>query len=355
MVRVRGRFAPNSSNRDATPQAVIQMPFKQVAIVAAVLCTLGLAGCAHLPNAADEAAQRAEGEQLVARLVSQATPDSLASAALLVPFAGGTRAEGLDLIARAEALAPERAEFVWEERELCENPKCAAAVEIEAHLKAIDPGNGFAWLQDLKRAQANGSSIEVTAALNRMGAGPRITVYWSALEVMLFDALALPDAAQRATSHARSIADRAVRAIGILAAFSLPIRSLGDACQLQNLEEPGRRTACERLVARLEEADTVLLQSYALSIQERWWPAQSTQGEIVGAKRRRLDYVIARSSAVRLRMNHNVAIRVQGARRYAREEEVDIAVLKAYRIPLEPPPGWQDTWHQEYVPPHPAQ
>jgi hypothetical protein len=106
MERVRGTFAPTCSSGAAAPQAVIQMLFKQAAIVAAVLCTLGLTGCAHMPNAADEAAQRAAAVQLVSRLVSQATPDSLASAALFGSLAGRTREDGLDLIARAEALAP---------------------------------------------------------------------------------------------------------------------------------------------------------------------------------------------------------------------------------------------------------
>jgi hypothetical protein len=221
-------------------------------------------------------------------------------------------------------------------------------------LRAIDPENGFAWLADLTRAQAAGSAADVTAAVARIGASARTTIYWNKVQVMLFDAMAAPDPSGRENRYERNVATRAVEAIGVLAAFIIPLRPLGHACTLPKLEESGRRAACGAMVALLEQSDTVLAQSYALSIQERWWPAGSSEREVVRAKRRRLDYVIAMSSQERLRLNHEMAIRIDAARRYTREEDVDIAVLKAHRIPLEPPPGWNDTWHQEFVPTGPA-
>jgi hypothetical protein len=330
------------------------MQSAQGVITTTALWALGLTGCAHTLTAVDAAAERADRIQVIARLVLEGAPDALASAALLAPVAGETNAESLDLIARAVALAPERADLVWEQRMLCERSKCESAAAIEARLKTIDPENGYAWLADLQRAQNGGSAADITKAIGRIGASARISVYWNRLEVMLFDALGGSDPAPRRNRLDRDVADRAIYAIGILAALSMPMRPPGSACRAQDLEDPGRRTACAALVARMEQADTVLIQSYALSIQERWWAAGTAQRELLRAKRRKLDYEIAMSSKVHLRINRDMAIRMQAARRFAREEDVNIAVLRAYHIAPDPPPGWRDTLHQEFVPPAPV-
>jgi hypothetical protein len=96
------------------------------------------------------------------------------------------------------------------------------------------------------------------------------------------------------------------------------------------------------MATRMELSDTVLTQSLALSMQERWWPANSAQRDTLRIKRRQLDYEMQMSGQLRWRMNHDMAIRIEAARKSEREEDVMLAVMKAYGIPLTAPSDWKD-------------
>jgi len=86
----------------------------------------------------------------------------------------------------------------------------------------------------------------------------------------------------------------------------------------------------------------VIAQSLALGMQERWWPAGSAQRESLRIKRRQLDYEMQMSGQPRLRMNRDIAIRMEAARKSGREQDVMLAVMKAYGIPLAVPSSWKD-------------
>jgi hypothetical protein len=167
-----------------------------------------------------------------------------------------------------------------------------------------------------------------------------MTIYWNQLEVMMVDALAVANPSQ-------SLATRGTVAIGVLAAQAIPaLQPMSKACRLEQLNLPGRRAACEALVARMEQSSTVLTQSLAISMQERWWPAGGPQREVVRAKRRRLDYLMTVSSRIRWwRMNRDMAVRIDAARKTDREEDVELAMIKAFGLPPEPPTDWKDTLH----------
>jgi hypothetical protein len=181
-----------------------------------LLCVLVLAGCAHAGGARTDAdAWRAERAREVEVLVAQPTPTHLAVAALLAVPGDLISRQPLELIARAEALAPQRADLAWAYLAICERLKCEAKQQIEAHLQAIDPGNGFVWAADLEHAQSSGSAVAITAAIARIGAGPRMTFYWNELEVVMVDALAVANPSQ-------SLATRGTVAIGTLAAQIIP-------------------------------------------------------------------------------------------------------------------------------------
>lgn len=309
-----------------------------------LLCVLALAGCAHTKgDGTDADAFLAERARDVEALVAHPTATNLAAAALLAwpGDLGGRRP--LELIAQAEALAPQRAELTWVHLAICLRLTCEAKARIEVHLQEIDPDNGFVWMPDLERAQSSGSADAVTAAIARIAASPRMTFYWNQLEVMMVDALAVANPSQ-------SLATRATVGIGVLAAQAIPpLQTIGRACRLEQLNLPGRRAACEALVARMEQSSTVLTQSLAIGIQERWWPAGSPQLEILRAKRRRLDYLMAMSSRIRWgRMNRDMAVRIDAARKTEREEDVELAMIKSFGLPAEPPIDWKDTVH---VPP----
>ena len=114
--------------------------------------------------------------------------------------------------------------------------------------------------------------------------------------------------------------------MGILAAEPIPpLQAITrERVDLEQLDLPGRRAACEAMVARMEQSDTVLAQSVALSMQERWWPAGSPQRDVLRAKRRRLDYLMTMSSRIPRpwRMNHDMTVRIEAARSTDREEGV---------------------------------
>jgi hypothetical protein len=308
---------------------------------ALLFCVLALSGCAHAKrDGTDADAFQAERAREVEVLVAQPTPNNLATAALLAMPGDLISRRPLELIARAEALAPQRAELTWAHLAICERLKCEVKDQIEAHLQAIDPDNGFVWTADLEHAQSSGSEGAITAAIARIGAGPRMTFYWNQLEIMMVDALATANPSQ-------SLATRGIFAIGMLAAQTIPpLQPMSKACRLEQLNLPGRRAACEALVARMEQSSTVLAQGLAISLQERWWPAGSSQRDVVRAKRRRLDYLITTSSRIRWwRMTRDMAVRIEAARQSDREEDVELAVIKSLGLPPEPPTDWKDTLH----------
>jgi hypothetical protein len=303
----------------------------------ALLCLIALAGCAHARGGgADARSLRAERDRKAEVLIARATPSDLAAAALLLAPDDPNSRQPLDLIERAQTLAPERPELVWVHLAICERLKCEARDQIAAHLQSLDPDNGFAWALDLERLPPSDSNA-VTAVIARMGATPKMTIYWNQLEVMMVDALA-----EASPSH--DLAARGVYAIGILAAESIPpLRPLARACGREQLDLPGRRAACEAMVAHMEHSDTVLTQSLALSVQERWWPVSSPQRAVLRAKRRQLDYLMTMSSRIPpWHLNHDMAVRIEAARRAAREEDVARAVVKSLGLPPEPPARWRD-------------
>jgi hypothetical protein len=307
----------------------------------ALLCALALTGCAHARgDGTDAEALRAERSREVTVLVAQGTPTHLAAAALLEVAGGLNTPQPLDLIERAEALAPQRPELVWLHLAICERLQCEARAQIEARLQALDPDNAFVWVPNLKFAQASGSDAAVTAAIVRIGIGPRMTFYWNQLEVMMVDALAVANPSQ-------GLATRSTVAIGLLASQAIPpLQPMSKACRVEQLDLPGRRAACEVMVARMEQSSQVITQSAALSLQERWWPGDSRQRDVLRAKRRRLDYLMTMSSRIRWwRMSRDMAVRLDAARRTDREEDVELAILKSFGLPPEPTMDWKDTLH----------
>lgn len=300
-----------------------------------LLCMLTLAGCAHARRSgADVQSLRAERNREAAVLIEHPSASNLAAAALLLAPVDPNSRQPLDLIERAQTLAPRRPELVWVHLALCERSNCEARAQITAHLQALDPENGFIWALDLQRLPSSDSDA-ITAVIARIRAARRMTLYWNQREVMMVDALAVANPSQ-------DLATRSSYAVGSLEVEPVPLfQSMDRDCRLEQLDLRGRRAACEAMVALMEHSDTALTQSLALSLQERWWPAGSPQRDVLRAKRRQLDYLMTMSSRM-WRMSHDAAVRIEAARTTAREEDVERAVIKSQGLPLEPPAGWKD-------------
>jgi hypothetical protein len=144
-----------------------------------------------------------------------------------------------------------------------------------------------------------------------------------------------------------NLTSRVVYGIGMIAAMPIPaLLQISKACRLEQFDQPARRAACETLMARMEQSSAVILQSIALRIQERWWPVDSPQREVLNTKRRRLDYLMEVSSRMRWwRINRDMAVRIDAARRTEREEDVELAIVKSFGMSTEPPNDWKDSLH----------
>ena len=149
---------------------------------------------------------------------------------------------------------------------------------------------------------------------------------------MMADALAVAE-------PTASLSERGFGAIGIAAAMPwYPLQLMSKACHVEQFIQPGRRAACEALMARMEQSSAVILQSIALRVQEGWWPVGSPQREILNTKRRRLDYLMEVSGRMRWwRMNRDMAVRIDAARRTEREEDVELVMVKSFGMSTEPP------------------
>jgi hypothetical protein len=315
------------------------MPHGKWCVPSLLLYALTIAGCAH--TSSDVSVQTRNAREIQV-LMDRPTPDRLATASVLeARFEGAAKTDRpLQLVEQAEALAPLRPDLVWLQLGQCRRLQCDAKTQIEDRLKDLDPENGFVWIPNLERAQASGSETAVTEAILRIGNGTRMTFYWNQLEVMVVDGLGVAE-------PSRSLAVRGVDAVGILSAMAIPpLQPMSKACVRQQLELPRRRAACESMFKRMEQSSTVLTQRLALSVQERWWPAGSAEREALQKQRRRLDYLLAMFCRVRWwRINKDMATRLDAARRTEREEDVELALVRSWGLPTEPPADWKDPYY----------
>jgi hypothetical protein len=311
--------------------------------ICVLLLVAGFAGCAG--EARTERDFDAHREAEIAALMARDTPQSLATAALLLNLK--TDSQSLALIDRAVGMAPADAKLIYLQWCECVQRKCADEQTVIEHLKAADPENGLAWLPELNAARERQSESDITRLLATIGATRRLSIYWNPLNVMMADALN-----ENAPSRSRTAPGKRtdmVTVIGILAAVAIPpLQSLGKACRLDQFGQPGRRAACEAMTARLSESDTVLMQGLGISIQQKWWPEGSPERERLHAQRRQFNYLLDESSRPRFfRMNRDWAVRLEAMRNFRSEADVERAMLIFYHEPLERPVNWKDPYPRD--------
>jgi hypothetical protein len=310
-----------------------------------LLTSVFAAACAHAPPSVQESADDFRAE--LAALVREGTADSLATASLLAHShainSGAAMLQPADLVKDAITLAPERPELIWIQLRDCDDKHCADEMQIAKRLQALDPGNGLAWLPNLLAAQARDSPSEVTQAVAQVGAGEHMSIYWNALTLMIFDSLSHDVESQRPAKFGLSANERLIGAIGIMAAFDIPsMQAMVRACRVNQFDEPGRRAACESMVASMDTSDVVILQSLGLSLQEKWWPDGSPQREALLLRHRQQRYLMLAADRLRpLHLTGDAQTRIDAIRRTRREEDTERAMLIAFHEPLERPANWK--------------
>jgi hypothetical protein len=306
-----------------------------------ILLLASLAGCADEARKAREADQ--QREIAVAELTARGTAQSLATASLLGGYKDARRSQAL--IDRAVAIAPDQPALAYVQwRECAEAATCAEEEEIRARLQAVAPDNGLVWSSELNAAWERADAPAVTRAVAKIGASRHISIYWNSLIVMMVDAFGEKSRSTGRPVFAESPTDRMIYAAGILAARSIPpLQAMAKSCRADQFDQHGRREACEAMMARLADSDNFLMQSLAVSIQQKWWTEGSLEREQLRARRRQLDYLMLASSRVRvLHLDRDSARRLEAMRESNHELDVMRAMLAFHHEPLEPPANWKD-------------
>jgi hypothetical protein len=308
-----------------------------------ILLLASLAGCADDARKAREADE--QREIAVAELTARGTAQSLAAASLLGGYKQGRRSQ--DLMDRAVAIAPDQPALAYVQwRECAAAPSCAQEEKFRTRLQAVAPDNGLVWLPELNAAWERADAPAVTRAVAKIGGSRDISIYWNFLTVMMVDAFREISKSTGRPVFAQSPTDRMVDAIGILAAVSTPpLHAMAKSCRADQFDQHGRRDACEAMMARLADSDNFLMQSLAVSIQQKWWPEGSLEREQLRARRREFDYVMLASSRLRvLHLDRDSARRLEAMRESNHELDVMRAMLAFRHEPLEPPASWKDPY-----------
>jgi hypothetical protein len=281
-------------------------------------------------------------------LAARGTADALATAAALTFLgpparsrveSGKAATAALALADRAIELAPSNAAIGWLRLQLCAAaPECDIR-EAATTLRWVDADNGAAWLPLLVLAQRDKDGVEVDRILADMAQGARFDVYANRTTVLMFDALRAARSALPA-HYLTSDLGRLTEASGLADAAVIPAFSpVINACREAAAE---RRERCLELSKTLQHADTILAQLVGFSIARRLTAPDSKELRVLAERRHLLEWRAAaadQSDATQLPWVKTARARSRLAimRKFARQEDADIALLRERKMPLEAP------------------
>jgi len=303
----------------------------QALLLVAVFAKLPVCGAATVLSDAQE---RAAYGKMSRKLAAKGDADSLAAAALLTGTWLMKRDSALDLIKRATALEPGRADLAWLQMTLCRDfPSCEAA-PLEAKLRALDPSNGATSVAAFERASRANDAPAMTANLAALAESDRVNFYWSPL------VRSLTLAVQRAGGWSE---ERALwEVIGLLTGEVFPpFGALSKACNGTELDRPGRQDACRGIARALRAGDTYVGVFVGLRIAERAAGSASDEARQIQEIRRVQRYRLHESGRLNLdaieRKGH-AAEYLDDLARFPNEPDLAVAELRRANRPLDPPP-----------------
>jgi hypothetical protein len=211
-------------------------------------------------------------------LLNSTDPDSLALAALL-----SSGDQSLALIEHATAAAPDRADLVMLQLDICQKVNSCEVVAIEHKLRQRDPLNAAGWAGDLVRASAANDEAARDIALIEMSRKQRFDTYYTALAAQLGNAAA--------STHKLSREQALTLVIGYLAAQPIPVyETASKACKGERLQRSGVIEACKDLARVFQQGDTYLTEIIGIAIAKRVWPEDSAEWKAATETRRVYDY-----------------------------------------------------------------
>ncbi|MFT3905139.1 MAG: hypothetical protein QM718_02370 [Steroidobacteraceae bacterium] len=296
------------------------------------------AGC-HSISPQREQVSETRTRSAALTLEAQGDAESLAAAALLY-FPDGHQADAaatnrhrLNLLNRAVALDPTRAEFVWLQLHACGTvPQCNPE-PMERRLRQLDPGNGIAWFGAVTRAYRSGDASALDATLESLARTGRMDIYWNRVVAEL---------ASKATgAGALSPSSSVAAIIGSLAAEAIPAYSaLSDACKGAELARPGRTEVCRSIAGSLQNSDTLITQMMGVAIAKRVWEENSPQWLAAQEARRLYEYRSKMGTRVEFRQDSSdddARRYLELCRTYRSEQDVLLAQLERAGINPTPP------------------
>jgi hypothetical protein len=238
---------------------------------------LGCTASSDAPDAQD--AMRVE--QALAVLTRMTDADSLAAAGLL--SLDEHRDQSVSLIARATAAAPERADLLWLQSQVCLKVAPCDPEPFERRLRDLDPSNGVGWMGALARANASKNDEATDAAIAAIGRSDRLDIYWTTLIARL----------TRATVRTKAIGiqDAEVSIVGYLAAQAIPgYTAASIACKGERLQRAGAIAICQGVAKSFQRGDNYLTEMIGVAIAKRVWPEDSPEWKAAAEARRVYEY-----------------------------------------------------------------
>jgi len=208
-------------------------------------------------------------ELAISRLEEKTDADSLAAAGLLRTVDRKPDV-AVDLLARATAQAPERADLAWLHIQICRQVSSCDSEPEESRLRALDPSNGAGWLNAVARGHASKNETAELAALTALARTERVDVYWTTLIAHLTNAIA--------ATHEVPLSEALVYVIGVLAAETIPAyQTISNLCKDDRLRNADVLKDCQTVALAFERGDTDVTEMVGVTLAKRVWPADSVE------------------------------------------------------------------------------
>jgi hypothetical protein len=194
----------------------------------------------------------------------------------------------------------------------------------------------------LAAAEKDRDSVEVDRVLQEMAQGSRFDLYFNRTVVLVFDSLKQV-AADLPAGYVPSDLSRLSEAMAIAGAEVVPpLAPLLAACRESSAAE--RRDNCLKLSKTMQHGDAVVTQIAGFTLERRLTAPDGKEARSIAERRRVLEWRIATASQNDVPLfpwstNALARARIAQMRAAPREEDLDIAILRKRRLPLEPPEG----------------
>jgi hypothetical protein len=211
--------------------------------------------------------------------------DSLAAAAIIRGsyMFGNDPDSALSLMARATAVAPDRADLAWLRATMCQHSPTCDVRPLDARLRALDPVNGAGWMGELARAWTAKDDAGTNEALRAIAQTERVDIYYTTLEAKL-----IPKVAEAGSIP---LEDASVAVVGALADVAIPMyASAGNACKGERITQADVLGLCQGVARALANGDAVTTEMVGLAIAKRVWPEDSPQWKAAMDARRVYEY-----------------------------------------------------------------